>query len=51
MAAVAVVQKLWESHPKEAGEWAKSIGNKEARETRLIDIETIQKGKTRREGD
>lgn len=49
-AAVAVVQKLWGSHPEEAREWARSIGDEKIRATQLIDIETIQRRETRREG-
>ena len=48
MAAVAVVQKFWDSHPTEAREWARSIGDEEIRETQLRNIESMHKPGSRR---
>lgn len=47
-AAVAVVQKLWDSHPEEAREWARSIGDEQLRATQLRNIESMQRRGTRR---
>lgn len=43
MAAVAVVEKLWDTHPAEAREWAGSIGDEKVRETQLRRIEAMNR--------